>query len=80
MKTIVYYNSKVAENARRIIKAMGIKQSAIAEKAGYTTQELNDMLNGRRIIKAIDIEKLAIVLNTDANELLGIRKNEKEAV
>ena len=46
----------------KIITAKGLKHRCVAEKAGYTVQELSDMLNGRRLIKACDIPKLAGVL------------------
>lgn len=53
----------------KIIKDKGMKQVYVAEKAGYTAQELNDMLNGRRLIKACDILKLATVLEVTANDI-----------
>jgi len=63
------YNSPVANNAKRIIKKRGLKQIAVAEKAGFSIQEFNAMLNGRRIMKAIEIEALIIALGIEANEL-----------
>ena len=76
MKKIEYYNSRVATNVKEVIREKGLKQSAVALKAGFSVQELNDMLNGRKIIKAVDIEKLAIILGVDANRILGIKVKE----
>lgn len=65
-------NSVVADRVREIIKEKGLKQTAIAEKAGFTAQEFNDMLNGRRLMRAVDIAAIISVLEpvgVDANEL-----------
>lgn len=42
-------NAPVAKNIAGVIENKGLKQVYIAEKAGYSPQELNDMLNGRRL-------------------------------
>lgn len=69
-------NSPAAENIARIIKEKGLKQSYVAEKAGFTAQELNDMLNGRRLIKMCDIPKIAEVLKVTSDDIYaaGIRE------
>ena len=46
MIDIATSNAVVAENIKRIIDERSLKQSAIAKKAGFTTQEFNAMLNG----------------------------------
>ena len=46
-----------------------MKQTYVAEKAGYTKNELCDMLKGRRLIKACDILKLSIVLGVTADDI-----------
>ena len=63
------------EKIERIIKEKGIKQYAVANKAGYTKQQFNDMLNGRKIIKAIDILAIAKALEVSPNDLYGIKEN-----
>lgn len=68
-------NSVVPENIERIIKEKGIKQYAVANRAGYTKQQFNDMLNGRKIIKAIDILAIAKALEVSPNDLYGIKEN-----
>ena len=71
MIDIATSNAVVAENIKRIIDERSLKQSAIAKKAGFTTQEFNAMLNGRRLIKAIEMVSIMDVLNVDANTLIG---------
>ncbi len=41
----------VAENTKKIIKAKGLKNKAVAHKADYTEQQFSSILNGRRIIR-----------------------------
>ena len=60
-----------------ILKEKGLKQLFVAEKIGYTAQELNDMLNGRRLIKICDIPKIANALEVDVNYLFGIKKGDE---
>lgn len=62
-------NQPVAGNVSRLIREKGLKQAFVAEKAGYTAQQLSDMINGRRLIKAIDIPRLMAGLGATAEEL-----------
>ncbi len=71
-------NSVVPENIERVIREKGIKQCAIAKKAGYSKQQFSDMMNGRKIIKAIDILIIANALGVTPNDLYGISE-EKDA-
>lgn len=52
-----------------IIKAKGLKQFLVAEKAGLGKQELNDMLKGRKIIKACDLKMLARALDVTVSDI-----------
>lgn len=70
-------NYPVDINLRKFIKENGLKQNYIAEKAGYSKQELSYMLNGRKLIKPLDVLRLAEVLGTDANLLYGLGSKEK---
>ena len=79
MLDITASNSVVAVRLKNVISEKGLKQAAIATKAGFTAQELNDMLNGRRIMRAADIASLINVVKEfgiDANYLFGIKKGE----
>ena len=68
-------NSIVANRVREIIKEKGLTQTAIAEKAGFSTQEFSDMLNGRRLMRAVDIASIISALRgvgVDANYLFMV--------
>lgn len=67
-------NTAVVPNIRRIINERGLKQYAVAEKAGYTKQQFNAMLTGRKLITDVDICKITSVLDVDANALFIARK------
>ncbi len=69
-------NSIVAPNVEAIITKKCLKQSAVAEKAGYSKQQFNAMLRGRRVIRDVDVMKIMLALEVDANELF--RLSEKE--
>lgn len=74
--TIAEANKPVSTRLLAVISKKGLKQVYVAEKAGYTPQELSDMINGRRIIKACDIPKIANALGVKLDDLF---KAEKEA-
>lgn len=76
---IAEYNAPVAENLLRFIDAHGLKHAYVAQKAGYTKQELSYMLHGRKLIKPCDIHRLLCVLGTDANTLFENRKEEENS-
>lgn len=64
-------NTVLVPNIRRIIQEKGLKQCAVAEKAGYSKQQFNAMLTGRKLITDADICKIIDVLNVDANVLFS---------
>lgn len=66
---IADFNAPAANNIAKLIEEKGLKQVYVAEKAGFTSQELCDMLNGRRLIKACDVPRLALALNVGINEI-----------
>ena len=61
--------SPITNNIRRIIDAKGIKQKAVASRAGYSEKTFSAMMNGRRTIKADDILKIANALSVEPNAL-----------
>lgn len=67
--TIAESNKPFAEGLRKIIEQKGFKNLYVAQKAGFTSQELSDMLNGRRLIKACDVPKLADALGVEAGDI-----------
>lgn len=73
---IAEFNAPAAENIVKIISSKGLKQSAVAKKAGYSKQQFSDMLNGRRIIRPLDTKAIAIALEVDVNELFKVSEQE----
>lgn len=59
----------VADNVRTMIDEKGYRYSAIAERAGYTRQQLSDMLNGRKLILADDCAKLRKAIGCTYDDL-----------
>ena len=70
-------NVPVADNILYYISKNGLKQRAVARRAGYTTQAMNGMLNGRRVIRPTDIQRLAAVLKVTPNDLFRTRDPDK---
>lgn len=62
-------NAVVIPNIRKIINERGLKQCAVAEKAGYSKQQFNAMLTGRKLITVDDVMIITNVLGVDANTL-----------
>lgn len=67
--TIAEANTPVATGIKVIIAKKGLKNLYVAEKAGFTPQELSDMFNGRRLIKACNIPKFAYVLGVKTDDI-----------
>lgn len=63
--------SNIAVNARRIIADKGMKNCAVAERAGMSDKQFSNLLCGRRTIKESDVIALAEALNVTPNELFG---------
>lgn len=71
------YNSVVPRNIMRIIEKTGLKYRSVAEKGGYSPQQMSDMLNGRKIIKASDVLRLATALNVSVNDLFSTNEDDQ---
>jgi len=69
--------SIIAENAKRIIADKGLKQRAVAEKAGYSQQQFSAMMCNRRIVQDTDVMAIANALNVTPNELFGIGEDQE---
>lgn len=52
----------LAARIRERIAERGMKQAAVAERAGFTEQQFSDMLNGRKIIRAEYLPRIAEAL------------------
>lgn len=62
-------NAMVPGNVARLIDERGMKQCAVAERAGFSKTAFSDMLNGRRIIKVCDIVAIAEALDVEVAAL-----------
>lgn len=67
-----------SEYIKAIIQERGLKQNAVAYKAGYSKQMFNYMLNNHRGIKDIDVLRIADALGVTPNELFGITTPEQK--
>lgn len=67
--TISEANEPLARGIKVIIAKKGLKNIYVAEKAGFTSQELSDMLNGRRLIKVCDVPKLAFAMEVKEGDI-----------
>lgn len=63
--------SSIATNTKRIIADRGLKQRAVAAKAGFSEKQFSALMNGRRIIKDVDVMAIAIALDATPNDLFG---------
>lgn len=64
--------SPIATNTKRIIADKGLKQRAVAAKAGFSEKQFSALMNGRKIIKDVDVMAIANALETTPNDLFGI--------
>lgn len=62
-------NERMTENIKNLIVESGMKQKAVAERAGFTEQMMTDMLNGRKVIKAEFIPAFCQALGVTPNRL-----------
>ena len=65
------YNAIVPVNISKLIIARGLKQGAVAERAGFSKQQFSDMLNGRKIIKLCDVFAIAMALSVGVGDLFS---------
>lgn len=60
----------VAVSIEKIISQKGLLKKSVAARAGFTPQQLCDMLNGRKIIRACDLFRLSTALDVEVADLL----------
>lgn len=61
---------KMYEAVREYLDEHGIKQTALAERAGFRINTLNAMLNGHRKMYADDLAKICIALGVTAESIV----------
>lgn len=54
---------KVYEKVRTYLDANGIKQKAVAQKAGISNTTFNAIMNGKRTMYAEDLKAICLALN-----------------
>lgn len=67
--TIAEMNEPFAKGINLIIAQKKLKKTHVAEKAGYPSQQLVDMLNGRKIIKPCNAVAIAEALGVTMNDI-----------
>lgn len=72
MKKVTY--EEILGNIRNIISQKGMKQCVVAERAGFTKQELSNILNGHKLLRVEHIPRLAEALGVEIAELY-VQKN-----
>ena len=59
----------IASTIRSVLTKRGLPQKVVAERCGFTEQQLTDMLKGRKVIRAEYIPRIASVLGCTPNDL-----------
>lgn len=59
----------VAVGIQNIIRERALMQSEIARRAGFSTQQFNDMLHGRKVIRADYMIPIANALSVEVQEI-----------
>ena len=62
-------NQIIINNIRRLIRLKGLKQCAVAEKAGFSPNAFSAMLTERKAIMAEYMPDIASALGVPVNEL-----------
>ena len=62
-------NQIIINNIRRLIRLKGLKQCAVAEKAGFSPNAFSAMLTERKAIMAEYMTDIASALGVPVNEL-----------
>ena len=68
-------NAPVSDNIARILNEKGLKQAAVAKKAGYSRQVFCNIVNDYRNILPQDIMRIASALEVEHIELLNKGKS-----
>lgn len=69
----------IADNTKRIIAERGLKNRAVAERAGFSVQQFSALINKRKIMKDTDVMAIANALGVTPNDLFGIQSSQKSS-
>ena len=64
--------NEIIESVRSFIELKGLKQCAVAERAGFTPQEFSNILCGRKVFKTEYVAPVCNALGITPNELFGV--------
>lgn len=67
---------KVCDRLKLYIDKSGLKQKVIAEKSGFSENQMSQMLNDKRSISADELEIICNAMGTSPNEIYNIRPDE----
>lgn len=56
-------------NIKEIISKKGVKQTFVAERAGFTKQELSNILNGHKLLRIEHLPRIAEALDVEISNL-----------
>ena len=65
---------QVYEKVRQYIDDQGMKQVAIAEKAGISKTTFNAIMNGKRTMYAEDLRAICLALNVSPELFIEVKK------
>ncbi len=63
-------NEIIGQNILEILKKKSLTQAALAEKLGWTRQDVNKIVHGRKNITAQELKEISDVLNVSMEELV----------
>lgn len=66
------------ERIKKYISDSGLKQCAVADRAGYTARNFSLMMTGKKMINLDDLERICKALNVPASKFILPGGNEKE--
>lgn len=70
----------VYERVRRYIDDHGIKQVAVAEKAGFSKTTFNAIMNGKRTMYADDLRAICLALNVSPELFIKVNVRCKNSI
>lgn len=66
----------VATGIQNIIRERALMQSEIAKRAGFSTQQFNDMLHGRKVIRADYMVPISKALGVGVQDIYDAGRRE----
>ncbi len=65
----------IIQNIKNVIAKKGMRQRAVAERAGFSKQDFSNILNDhRKLLRVEYLVPIAFALGVDVNELLKLGK------